>query len=450
MLDKIKRKLNIPGRAPGVFSGEKGQSLVEMALITPLLLLLFIGVLEVGWAIRGYIVLLNADREGTRFAARGPYLDFSQNDRADIGYDYVLEHTLDSLSNQLDFDVVSDDPNGTLIVTHYLVDTRKPCEEPPCNDDCKADNRNKNGGCDCSTPDRREPDYLLDDRLRHPGVSGFEHYTALYGIPRESRLDHNAIVAQLKEQNDAFNCSLNVKDPSAPWSPNSLVVVEAWYDQPQLLGVPLVSNYFTDPVPLYVQTAMRITADRGPGTSDVDGGGCPLLPIIVHTKTLEAKGIGGYLENIRQGSGEGNFGWLRWTDDSDYLGYNPNSEEYLASELREPNLAEIDYREPVHKDADDTAINAGDWVWGLTGNVSSNGVARTELQRMVDEYENNKGILYRIPVWDRAEGTGGGTVYHIVGFILVELTGYDLGGNPKEISARFWGWANDGCPGNGH
>ena len=43
---------------------------VEMAIISPLLFLLFIGVLEVGWAIRGYIVLLNADREATRFAAR--------------------------------------------------------------------------------------------------------------------------------------------------------------------------------------------------------------------------------------------------------------------------------------------------------------------------------------------------------------------------------------------
>jgi Flp pilus assembly protein TadG len=67
MLSEIKRKLK---------PTPHGQSLVEMAFITPLLLLMFIGVLEVGWAIRGYIVLLNADREGTRFAARGQYLDF--------------------------------------------------------------------------------------------------------------------------------------------------------------------------------------------------------------------------------------------------------------------------------------------------------------------------------------------------------------------------------------
>ena len=136
-------------------SGEKGQSLVEMAFITPLLLLLFIGVIEVGWAIRGYIVLVNADREATRFAARGQYLDFRQTELENIGYDYVAAHTLDAISQQLDYDVASGDPNGTLIISHYLVDTGQPCEDPPCNDDCAADHHNHHGGCDCSTPERR-------------------------------------------------------------------------------------------------------------------------------------------------------------------------------------------------------------------------------------------------------------------------------------------------------
>jgi Flp pilus assembly protein TadG len=63
MLSEIKRKLK---------PTPHGQSLVEMAFITPLLLLMFIGVLEVGWAIRGYIVLLNADREGTRLTFATP------------------------------------------------------------------------------------------------------------------------------------------------------------------------------------------------------------------------------------------------------------------------------------------------------------------------------------------------------------------------------------------
>jgi hypothetical protein len=441
MLRKIRQHWNKSNKP----IGEKGQSLVEMAFITPLLLLLFIGVLEVGWAIRGYIVLLNADREATRFAARGQYLDFSQTDRANIGYGAVLSHTLSSMSEQLAYDVTSGEPNGTLIVSHYLVDTGKPCAEPPCNDTCADDKKNKLGLCDCSTPNRREEDYPVDDLILHPGVSGYEHFSGLYGIPRESRLDHSQIVAQLKEQNDAFNCSLNLKDPAAPWSPNSVVVVETFYDQPQLLGVPIISNYFTDPIPLYAQTAMRIASDRGTGGGDSDGIGCELLPIALHISTVEDAKWGDDFLNIREGTGAGNFGWLRWTDDSDYLGFNPNSEEYLAEELANPRLAFNDYREPEHKDPNDTVINMADWVWGLTGNVNSNGVARTELERMKNEEKE-----YRVPVWDTAEGTGSNTVYHIVGFALVKLTDYDLTGNPKTISAEFRGWANGACPGNGH
>ena len=67
----------------------------------------------------------------------------------------------------------------------------------------------------------------------------------------------------MKEQNDAFNCSLNLKDPAAPWATNSVVAVETFYDQPQILGVPIVSNQVTDPVPLYAHTVMRVASDRG-------------------------------------------------------------------------------------------------------------------------------------------------------------------------------------------
>jgi hypothetical protein len=448
MFGKINRRLNI--RQPGQSRSprDKGQSLVEMAIISPLLLLLFIGVLEVGWAIRGYIVLLNADREATRFAARGQYLDFRFYERDEIGYGYVLSHTLESMSEQLDFDVVSGDPNGTLIISHYLVDTAKPCADPPCNDDCDADKHNKHGGCDCSTPDRREEDYSYDDLILHPAIPGYEHFSALYGISRPSRLDHAQLVAELKEQNDAFNCSLNLKDESIPWVPNSAVVVEAWYDQPQLLGVPIISNYFTDPVPLYVNTTMRIASDRGSGGGESDGLGCQLWPIAVHTDTLKSKEFGDFIPNIREGTGSGNFGWLRWTDDTGSISSDPNSEQYLAEELANPKLAINDYREPEHKDPSDTVINAGDWVWGLTGNVNSNGVARTQLQEIIDE-----ATWIRIPVYGGdppAEGTGSNVVYHIVGFALFELEGYDLGGNPKEIWGIFRGWENHECSGNGH
>ena len=385
-------------------------------------------------------MLLNADREATRFAARGQYLDFRQTERDAIGYDSVLSHTLASLARQLDFDVQSGDPNGTLIVSHYLVDTRKPCQDPPCNEDCAADKHNKDDGCDCTTPDRREDDYPYDDLILHPGTPGYEHYTALYGIPRESRLNHAEIVAQLKEQNDAINCSLNLKDPSVPWVPNSAVVVEAFYNQPQLLGVPIVSNYFTDPVPLYVNTMMRVTIDRSGGNMAEIG--CELLPIGVEWGTVDSLESGAYLSNIREGTGSGNFGWLRWTDDTEVITSDPNSEGYLYEELENPRLSMTDYKEPEHKDPtkNDTTLNAGDWVWGLTGNINSEGVVRDALDKII-----KGGQWYLIPVWDKAEGTGSNVVYHIVGFARVKLDLVDLTGNPKTISAWFDGFAEN-CP----
>ncbi len=49
---------------------EKGQSLLEMALVTPILLLLLIAVIDLARAFDAYIVLTNAVREGARFGSR--------------------------------------------------------------------------------------------------------------------------------------------------------------------------------------------------------------------------------------------------------------------------------------------------------------------------------------------------------------------------------------------
>ena len=242
---------------------DAGQSLVEMAIITPLLLLMFIGVLEVGWALRGYLVLVNANREATRFAAR-PYLDFSQPNIEDVGYQLVLVHTMDSLSGQLPLDFTSEISNATMIITHMSIDTGYPCspDDRPCDDECTAN------------PDTVYPG---DDVIGLPPAIGAEGYNdpdnvvvisdtfrAQYGIgglTYETRVG-NSLWEELRSQNEAFNCQLMAKDPSVSPSANSVIVVEIFYDQPQLLGVPLISNPLTNPVPLYTQTMMRITESR--------------------------------------------------------------------------------------------------------------------------------------------------------------------------------------------
>ena len=239
---------------------QRGQSLVEMALIAPLLLLMFLGVVEVGWALRGYLVLLNINREATRFAARGAYLDFSQPDIEDVGYQFVLAHAMDSLSGQLPLEFTGSEPNATMIITHMEIDTGYPCADQDCDDECTA------------APGTTYPD---DDRIilpppvgagygGDPAVVISDTFRAQYGIgaPTHTTRIADTLWQELRVQNEAINCQLMSKDPAVAPSTNSVIIVEIFYDQPQLLGVPLVSNQFTDPVSLYTHTMMRIAESR--------------------------------------------------------------------------------------------------------------------------------------------------------------------------------------------
>lgn len=52
--------------------GERGQSLVEFALITPLLILIVMGVFDLGRAAYAYAVIASAAREGARYGTTDP------------------------------------------------------------------------------------------------------------------------------------------------------------------------------------------------------------------------------------------------------------------------------------------------------------------------------------------------------------------------------------------
>lgn len=50
---------------------ERGQSLVEFALVAPILLVLVFGIIDFGMALRAYITTTQATREGARFGSIG-------------------------------------------------------------------------------------------------------------------------------------------------------------------------------------------------------------------------------------------------------------------------------------------------------------------------------------------------------------------------------------------
>lgn len=48
---------------------EKGQAIVEFALVFPILMLLILGIIEFGWLFNGKLILTSAAREGARVVA---------------------------------------------------------------------------------------------------------------------------------------------------------------------------------------------------------------------------------------------------------------------------------------------------------------------------------------------------------------------------------------------
>jgi Flp pilus assembly protein TadG len=56
---------------PRLLRGGRGQSLVEFAMVLPILCILIFGVIDFSLGLRSYISLTNATREGARYAAVG-------------------------------------------------------------------------------------------------------------------------------------------------------------------------------------------------------------------------------------------------------------------------------------------------------------------------------------------------------------------------------------------
>ena len=73
---------------------ERGVSLIEFALVIPILLLLILGIIEFGWIYNGYVTLNGAAREGARIASIKKELPGDGYIEAE-----VLKHATNTLQN---------------------------------------------------------------------------------------------------------------------------------------------------------------------------------------------------------------------------------------------------------------------------------------------------------------------------------------------------------------
>ncbi len=432
MIKKLIRKF-------GLNSPQKGQSLVEMALATPILLIMFIGVFEVGWALRGYLVLANANRESARFAIKNATLDYSIKDPATVGYNTVFTHTMSSLANQLPLEFINN-PNSTIIMTHFVADTGIPCSDGSIESatnqyDFDASN------CDCELGDPSDPDgdgtpwFSLDDLIAHPDDGAYPHYIQTFGVPQDTRLGMGTeaeqsfaniyggssgipldegsfarVAAETAVRNNQFNCNVLKTGASGELSIDNVFIAEAFYNQPQLLGLPFVSNSVTDPIPFYTHTAMRIVTSRESDTTDSIGPTCELFPITFPEDMFTDQGYDASNppSNVPIDAFEsrdpGNFGWLTWNPLPSH-----NNATYIWEELINPRLSLHDYTDP--KDDTDHTLDIGGWISSGPGVVAS---AEDLLQLYV-------GRTIYVPVHLNTEGTGQNVNYQISHFAEIRI-----------------------------
>ena len=183
--------------------GERGQSLAELALVMPLLLMILVAMVEVGWAMRSHLIVTTASREAARFAARRVF------DYAEI--DEVAEVALLSLNPVYD----GADADATIIITKVQIDA--------------VGNWSIDGG--------------------QPYVNG--------DLSVETRME-DATYDQIGADNVVFNAAHSGID-----SENNVVVVEVFYDHDLLLGSRIASGWMgLGPLRLYSRSISRIGVSR--------------------------------------------------------------------------------------------------------------------------------------------------------------------------------------------
>jgi len=194
---------------------QKGQSLVELALALPILLVLFLGLIELGFALRAYLVLTNVNREAARFVGRGTFTP-----------QQVFNQTMVSFGKQLQARPAGQsNPNVEIIITYINIPAFK------------------------------------DTAAEYDGTTYSITTTGSLTMP--SKVDIDLELPALSAQHHAQNDELVAAHDDAVRSPHHLAIVEIYYYHKQVLAdAPVISWVFPDTMVLYTRTMTRIGGSR--------------------------------------------------------------------------------------------------------------------------------------------------------------------------------------------
>ena len=95
---------------------EKGQSVVEFALVLPVLLLILCGILEFSWALYGKLSLENTAREAARAGSVGATVTEATANAQNTIVAIIPDYLNDSLVDTISFSTPSDPGSGNIVV----------------------------------------------------------------------------------------------------------------------------------------------------------------------------------------------------------------------------------------------------------------------------------------------------------------------------------------------
>jgi hypothetical protein len=187
---------------------EKGQSFLELSLVVVFLMIFVAGIVEFGFMLNNYLNMVDASREAVRFGASfDPFLrDASGNWLLDgsgnkiVDTDFYIE--LGNFTEQILDPVVIDPSKGDdIVITFFSVGS--------------------------------------GIYIRYPNDDGWSVYDN-----HVSKLSNAEIQSRL--------------DSSAP--PTGVLLIEIFYNYPQVLKLPVFTAFVQDPMPVYAYAIMPLTA----------------------------------------------------------------------------------------------------------------------------------------------------------------------------------------------
>jgi hypothetical protein len=222
---------------------------VETAIILMVLVLLLYGIVEVGFGLRNYLLVSNANREATRFAARGRFTDEQIAARlvSSGGVERVGSSDVPFLRSQ-EMTSTAATRNTGIIITNILMDVEGNFE----NEDVT---RYAEGVFSCGECVDLEGDPLpgvVNDELGLKVLLPGEYAEYSLVDLADILATHGPITKQINDDR-WFNYGL-------PRMPNQIVIVETYFAHR-----PWGRGLLPDPWVMYVKTEMRVASGRSGG-----------------------------------------------------------------------------------------------------------------------------------------------------------------------------------------